>query len=63
MLPEALDWIEFGTIGRLKDRNQVFRPYQRFGSMSLGLIHLHDGYLIAQGVGYRMDEALKMRPI
>ena len=42
MLPQPLDGIEFRTVGRLTNRDNIFRPVQLIRQMSTCPVYLHD---------------------
>src|SRR6266568_2200876 len=51
VFPQMFCWIEFGTIGRLKDQADVLRHLQIFGMMPSRLIHLHHDKRVREGLG------------
>src|SRR5260370_32359636 len=53
-----LDWIEFGTVGRLKDQANIISNGQIFRVMPACLINLHDDEILREGLAHLLQEEI-----
>ncbi len=60
VLPKALYGVEFRTMGRLKEGNDVFGPLNRLSPMGGCSVELHHHHRVAEGTGEVIQKLLKM---
>src|SRR5512135_799106 len=56
-------WIEFGTVGWLRDQADVLGHLEVFGLVPSRLIHLHHEKVLGEGGGYMLQEQIHHRGI